>query len=677
MPRTASPYQAGTPVVLEQDSIMKVFTPSEYEWKGTRLARFIEANGYGSLDQLQDDAESNAPEFWDRVVAEVGLEWDTPYEKTLDLSAGIMWPEWFVGGRLDLCDNLIGKHARRDPDKIAIRWEGDAGETRSIRYGELQREVARVAGGLLALGMHSGDRIALYMPMIPEAAVVMLAAARIGVISVPMFSGYSADSVAARVRDAGASVLVCANGYFRRGKPVRMLTDALGAADACDSVRHVVVVDRLGTGLAAATPGAGHYGVQDYGRITFAGHGEVAQGVHGASHPLMLIYTSGTTGKPKGVVHTHAGFPLKAAQDIAMAFDMEAGDTLMWVTDMGWLMGPWMVFGGLLLGSTIVLCEGTPDYPDAGRLWRIVERHGVTHLGLSPTLVRLLMGSRDAVPEPGSIDTLKVFGSTGEAWNETPWLWLFETVGKRRRPIVNYSGGTEIGGGILASFPGLPQTACGFNGPIPGMVADVVDAEGRPVRGSVGELVLRQPWPGMTHGFWNDAKRYEESYWSALPGIWVHGDWASIDGDGYWLVHGRSDDTIKVAGKRLGPTEFESALVSHPLVAEAVAVGVPDAIKGEAVVCFVTLHDGRAGPDPDAGWSVWETELSDHVARLLGKPLRPSRIHALTQIPKTRNGKILRRVVRNAYIGRPMGDLSSIENPLSIDEVVGLRTVRA
>jgi acetyl-CoA synthetase len=655
---------------------MKVFTPSEYEWKGTRLARFIESHGYGTLDQLQEDSECDPASFWDRVQQEIGLQWAVPYQKTLELSAGVMWPEWFVGGRLDLVDNLVGKHARQYPDKIAIRWEGDTGEARSMTYGCLDAEVRRIAAGLRALGMRTGDRLGIYMPMIPEAAVIMLAAASAGVVAVPMFSGYSAEAVATRIGDAGATVLVCAGTYSRQGKVVPMLRDALAAADQCVSIRQVIAVGQAEL-RSAGMPGCAdcRYEVLGYESLKALAPADAGTGIHPPDQTLMLIYTSGTTGRPKGVVHTHSGFPVKAAQDIALVFDLNADDTLMWVTDMGWMMGPWMMFGALMLGSTIVLCEGTPDYPDPGRLWRIVKAHGVTHLGFSPTLVRTLMGSHEAVPAPGMIDALKVFGSTGEAWNETAWLWLFETVGKRRRPIVNYSGGTEVGGGILACFPGLPQAACGFNGPIPGMAADVVDATGRAVRGSVGELVLRQPWPGMAHGFWNDRARYEETYWSALEQTWVHGDWASVDNDGYWFVHGRSDDTIKIAGKRFGPTEFESALVSHPLVAEAVAVGVPDPLKGEAVVCFVRLRDGRG--DTETGWSVWESELSDHVARLLGKPLRPARIHLLAHLPKTRNGKMLRRVLRNAYIGRPIGDLSCVDDPRSIEEVISLRNVWA
>jgi len=653
---------------------MNTLTPSGCDWNRTRLAQFIARHGYRDLEDLQRRAAREPERFWNEVIDAIGLDWSTPYERTLDLSGGVMWPKWFVGGRLDLVDNLVGKHARANPQKIAIRWEGDGGERRIIRYGALADAVERVAAGLRALGVGEGDRIALYLPMVPEAAVLMLAATRLGAIFIPFFSGYGADSVAQRIADCDAKVLVCANGYFRRGKEVPMLADARAAARACPSVRHLVVVDRLDRGpdATAKRTSDGPFAEIDFLAL-LATPPAPAPAPFPADQTLMLIYTSGTTGKPKGVVHTHAGFPVKAAQDLLMAFDLHADDTLMWVTDMGWLMGPWMVYGGLLLGATIVLYEGTPDYPDATRLWQVVERHGVTHFGLSPTLVRLLMANDASLPAPGALDTLRVFGSTGEAWNEAPWRWLYERVGASRRPIINYSGGTEIGGGILACFPGRPQKPCAFDGPIPGMAVEVCDADGRPVRGAVGELAIRQPWPGMTHGFWRDDARYLDAYWAVWPGVWVHGDWARIDDDGYWFVHGRSDDTIKIAGKRVGPADFESALVSHPLVTEAVAIGVPDELKGEGVVCFVTVSDRHALAE--RRWEDWEAALVEHVGRQLGKPLRPSRVHLVQAIPKTRNGKTVRRLMKSAYLGTSPGDLSSVENPSAIDELRAMRAI--
>ncbi len=645
---------------------MSLHTPIDYPFERTRLADFIRRHGYASLEHLQQQSVANPGRFWDEVVRALGLSWTVPYRTTLDLADGIMWPHWFVGGELDLVDNLVGKHARDRPDAIALRWEGDGGETRTLTWRALAEEVARVAGGLAALGLGEGERIALYLPMLPEAVVLMLAAARLGAISVPLFSAYGAESVAQRLRDCEASLLVCADGYFRRGREVAMLAEARRAARECPSLRHLVVVERLGARRAGSDAGLPEMGYRALRAAEWPGGGARA---FPAGHPLMLIYTSGTTGKPKAVVHTHSGFPVKAGVDLMMAFDLHAGDTLMWVTDMGWLMGPWMVFGGLLLGATLMLYEGTPDYPDARRLWQVVARHGVTHLGLSPSLVRLLMSAPDAVPDAEPIARLRVFGSTGEAWNETPWRWLFETVGRGRRPIVNYTGGTEIGGGILASFAGLPQKPCGFSGPIPGMAADVLDPEGRPMRGAVGELILRAPWPGMTDGLWRDPARYRDTYWSRWPELWVHGDWARVDEDGHWFVHGRSDDTIKVAGKRVGPADFESALVAHPLVAEAVAVGVPDPLKGECAVCFVTLRDPARAHD----WPACERELVEHVGAALGKPLRPAHIHRVPQVAKTKNGKILRRVMRAAYLGADPGDLTALENPAAVEAVRALR----
>jgi acetyl-CoA synthetase len=386
----------------------------------------------------------------------------------------------------------------------------------------------------------------------------------------------------------------------------------------------------------------------------------------------MIIYTSGTTGKPKGAVHVHGGFPVKAAQDLAHCFDLQDGDVILWSTDIGWMMGPWLITGGLMLGATIVVYDGTPDFPDASRMWSMVERHKVTHLGISPTAIRGLMRSGEEPVRKHDRSSLFVLGSTGEPWNPAPWWWYFKNVGESRCPIINYSGGTEISGGILGGTTWTPIQPGSFIGPVPGMDADVVDEHGQPVRGTVGELVLRKPWPGMTRGFWRDStdpaeSRYLQTYWSRWPGVWVHGDWARIDDEGYWYIEGRSDDTLKVAGKRVGPAEVESAAVAHPAVSEAAAVGVPHEIKGEGIVVFCVLRPGRDETDALA------REIKDKIAELLGKPLRPEAIRFVAQLPRTRNGKILRRVIRGAYLGTAdLGDLSSLENPAAVDAIRAL-----
>ena len=381
----------------------------------------------------------------------------------------------------------------------------------------------------------------------------------------------------------------------------------------------------------------------------------------------MVIYTSGTTGRPKGAVHVHGGFPLKSAVDLAHCFDLQAGDVLFWFTDMGWMMGPWAVCGALLLGATLVIYEGTPDYPGPDRLWALAERHRVTHLGISPTAIRALMTHGSEPVRAHDLSSLFVLGSTGEPWNPDPWWWLHRTVGGERLPIINYSGGTEISGGIVGCTTMTPIAPCSFAGPCPGMAADVVDAAGQRVRGEVGELVIRQPWPGMTQGFWRDPDRYLEAYWRRLPGVWVHGDWARIDPDGFWYISGRSDDTIKVAGKRIGPAEVESAAVAHPVVVEAMAVGVPDEVKGEAIVVFAVVRASAESGEPLAS-AVGET-----VVERLGKSFRPAAVHLVPALPKTRNGKILRRVARAAYLGLDAGDVSALEDPATLEPIRALR----
>jgi acetyl-CoA synthetase len=378
---------------------------------------------------------------------------------------------------------------------------------------------------------------------------------------------------------------------------------------------------------------------------------------------LMLIFTSGTTGHPKAAVHSHCGFPLKAAQDMAHCFDVRGHDTVYWVTDMGWMMGPWLVFGATLLGATMVCYEGAPDYPGPERIWQLVERHGVSVLGISPTLVRLLMQHGEAPVQRHKLSSLRVLGSTGEPWNPDPWLWLFQTVGGGRLPIINYSGGTEISGGILSGNMLLPLKPTAFSAPVPGIAADVVDDFGQPVRGQVGELVIRRPWIGMTRGFWKEPERYMETYWSRFPGMWTHGDWAAVANDGLWYILGRSDDTIKVAGKRLGPAEVESILVGHEAVIEAACVGVPDPLKGEEIVCFCVLRRGYAGD------AALQESLRERVAANLSKTLKPREVIFVRDLPKTRNAKLMRRLIRSAYLGEPQGDVSALENPESIEEI--------
>jgi acetyl-CoA synthetase len=653
---------------------MKTYLAHGTRFEDTALCRFLRDYGYADLAALHLGAREEPSRFWAAVEDAVGLRWTRRYHTVCELSDGPAWPRWFVGGELDLYDNLVGLAARANPSQPALVWEGDDGAVRECSYAELDLAARRLAAALTRIGVRKGDRIAMYLPMVPETAIVFLAATRLGALVLPLFSGYGADAVASRLQDSEATVMVCADGYLRRGKRVDMLREARAAAASAPALAHLLVVPRLGTPWAPAP--AGRWREWDYRSLVAACEPDGGPAPHAADTPLMIIYTSGTTGRPKGVVHTHAGFPLKAAQDMLMAFDLNPGERLMWITDMGWMMGPWLVFGGLLRGATLVLFEGTPDHPAPDRIWQLVARHRITHLGISPTLVRLLMAAGpDGLPAPGALDGLRVFGATGEPWNEAPWRWLFETVGQSRCPIINYSGGTEIGGGILGCFPGLAQKPCGFAGPIPGMQADVTDGDGHSLlagdAGEVGELVLRAPWPGMAHGFWRDPARYLESYWSRFPGLWVHGDWARVDADGHWFIQGRSDDTLKIAGKRVGPAEYESALVAHPRVAEAVAIGVPDPVKGEVATCFVTVPPGAVGEHED--WSTLETALIGHVANLLGKPLAPARVHRVAELPRTRNGKILRRLVRAVWLDTDPGDLGALENPGALAQLRAYR----
>ena len=629
----------------------------------SRLTAFVNRHGLADYDALLRRSVDDPQWFWSAVLDDLGIEFYEPYRQVLDTSRGIAWSRWCVGGRLNIVHNCLDKWIGTPVErKAALRWEGEEGATRTLTYGELFLEVNRSANAMRELGVMKGDRVALFMPMCPELVVAFFATIKLGGLVLPLFSGYGADAVATRLRDAEATLLITADGFRRRGKAVAMKPVADQAAAAAPSVRNMLVVSRIGADVPWTTPRDHRW------EALVPRQSDVCDTVRtDAEDPLMILYTSGTSGRPKGTVHSHCGFPVKAAQDMAHCFDVHDTDTMYWVTDIGWMMAPWELFGMTLLGGTTVIYDGALDHPGSDRLWGIVERRGVSILGVSPTLVRALMRHGEAPVRRHDLSSLRILGSTGEPWNPESWRWLFETAGGRRLPIINYSGGTETSGGLVAGNVLTPMKPCSFAGPPPGIAADVVDDAGRSVRNQVGELVVRGPWVGMTRGFWKDPDRYEQTYWSRFPGVWVHGDWAAIDEDGLWYILGRSDDTIKIAGKRLGPAEVESVLVEHPAVGESAAIGVPDAAKGQALVCFCVLRPEHAASDALA------EDLKAFVATHLGKPLRPKAIEFVADLPRTRNAKVMRRVIRSAYLDEAPGDLSSLENPQAVEEVRSTR----
>ena len=646
-----------------------VWRPTPEQAGRSRLAAFMKAHDIASFEELMRRSTEDIEWFWEAVIQDLDIRFSTPYRKILDTSAGEPWARWCVGGRMNIVDNCLDKWMGTPvEDRIAVRWEGEEGGERTLTYGALRREVSRMAGALRKLRLKKGDVIGVFMPMTPEIVIALFSIAKIGAIFLPLFSGYGAKAVASRLTSAGARALFAADGFYRRGQAVAMKEVADQAAALTPSLEHMIVLRRTGAEVAW-TNGRDHW----WHDLISPAATETATEITDAEDPLMLIYTSGTSGEPKGAVHTHCGFLIKAAQDMAHCMDVHGDDTVYWLTDMGWMMGPWLVYGGTLLGATLLLYDGAPDYPAPDRLWSLVARHRVSVLGISPTLVRSLMQHGEEPVRQHELSSLRILGSTGEPWNPGPWNWFFQTVGGGRLPIINYSGGTEIAGGILGGNPLLPLKPTAFSGPVPGMAADVVDENGRSVRGQVGELVIRRPWIGMTRGFWKDPERYKETYWARFPGLWTHGDWAAVDGDGMWYILGRSDDTIKVAGKRLGPAEVESVLVEHEAVAEAACVGIPDPIKGQELACFCVLRPGRAVDEllrDELRRDELREELRECVAQALGKPLKPGTVKFVRDLPKTRNAKLMRRVVRAAYLGEETGDLSALENPLAVEEIV-------
>lgn len=640
-----------------------VWRAGEEDVARSRTAEFMKLHGIGSYDRLIRRSVEDIEWFWEAAVRFLGIPFSRPYETLLDTSDGIAFPRWFGGGRINLSEACVDRWAASDPDRTALVAEREDGEQRSYTFGELLHAVEKAAGALSEAGTAKGDTVAVYLPMTAEAVVAMLAAARIGAIYVPIFSGFGAEAVASRLETSDPAVVVTADGYTRRGKPVPMKETADRAIEMAAVEPAVLVVANLGGADTPITEGRDRWWENALEEAMPAGAVST-----GAEDPVLLAYTSGTTGQPKGVVHVQGGLVVKLAAEGAFQFEMGPEDRVMWMTDMGWIMGPWMVVAGLANGSSIGCYDGAPDYPTPGRTWRLVESLGITVLGISPTLIRALQPHGATEATDADLSTLRAFGSTGEPWNPDPWWWLFREVGGEMRPIINISGGTEVGACLLTAhiLQGIKPTSLG--GPALGMAVDVYGSDGRPVREEVGELVCTKTWPGITRGFWGGDDRYLGTYWGRWPDVWVHGDWASIDADGFWYLHGRSDDTLNIAGKRIGPAEIESAAVAHPDVVMAAAVGVPHPVKGEVIALYAVT--GAAPADREG----LKRELSDAVVGALGKAFRPAAVRLVDDLPRTRSAKIMRRVVRARALGEPPGDLTSLENPAAV-EAIGTLTL--
>lgn len=631
------------------------------------LERFLRRHGIPDYDQLVERAARKPEWFWAAVMDFHGLRFFKPYERLLDVSKGPEWAEWCIGGTTNLAYNCLDRTiANGHGQKAAILWEGENASRRSLTYVELAAMVSRAAGGLASLGIRQGDVVGLFLPSVPEAIAAFLAVVSIGAIALPMFSGFGPRAVIERLSDAGAVAVITADRTYRRGKPIEMAEVIASATSEVPTLRHVVVIARDPGGDPGGDQGGRGPEAADgrwVGWHDLLARGQVAPSAAlAAETPAMLVYTSGTSGKPKGTVHSHCGFMTKAALDFGLILDLRPTDRLLWMTDLGWLTGPILAVATPLVGATLLLAEGTPDYPEPGRLWRLVQDHGISFLGVAPTMVRAFMQQPPEIVEGYDLSSLRVTASTGEPWTPEAWGWFRDKVCGGRAPILNYSGGTEIGGGILAGNVLRPDVEpCGFAGPIPGMGAVVVDDNGAPLpRGDVGELALTVPSIGLTRGLWRDPERYIESYWSRIPGLWVQGDFASVDESGTWFIHGRSDDTLKIAGKRTGPAEIEALLLATGKVAEAAAIGVPDPVKGAAVVCVCVPARGVA-VTPEI-----VDELKRAVATGLGTSFRPKAVVFVEDLPKTRSMKIMRRVMRAVWIGGEVGDLSGLVNPESV-----------
>jgi len=662
-----------------------VYEPDERLREGSNVAAFMDEYDIEDYEQLHrrstteiEGVEASGLDwFWDAVVDHLGLEFDEPYDRVRDAAEGPQFTDWYVGGRLNIAHNTLDRHARSDAaarNRVACIWEGEPHEgatvddpterdptaepteVRQLTYQELHRQANRVANALTERGVGVGDTVALYMPMVPEIIAILYGTFKVGAIAVPIFSGFGVEATATRIEDAEPAVLFTADGFYRRGREIELKGDADAAIERAGRVEHTIVYDRLGADV--------NWTDRDEPWSEAVGDQPASFETRSlpADQESMLLYSSGTTGEPKGIVHTHAGGLVQPAKEIYFSFDHQPSDRFFWVSDIGWMMGPWTLIGTHAFGGTVFMYEGAPDYPTPDRYWEMIDRHELSVFGVSPTAVRALRERGEAWLDGYDLSSLRLLGSTGEPWDPESWQWFHETVGDGEVPIMNISGGTEIFGCFLQPLPIHSLKPCTLGGPALGMDVDIVDARGESVAetGERGYLVARSSAPSMTKSLWSGDERY-------LKDTWDHGDWAQRDDDGFWFLHGRSDDVLNVAGRKVGPAEVEGALIDHEAVSAAAAVGADDETTGTAVVAYVTLEPGYEESDE------LREQLRERVGAELGKPFRPREVLFVDEFPTTQSGKIVRRLIADVYAGDQPGDLSSIENPEALDEIAAAR----
>ncbi len=633
-----------------------VFNPAQKQIENSNIHKLMKRHEINTLEELSSRSVNDLDWFWGSVDEDLGIVWNKKYQKVSDFSDGNAWPKWFLNGKTNIVLSSIDKFSKLSPDKIAYYFISEDGIKSKIDYKELEVQVNRLANGLKKIGVVKGDVVAIYMPMIKEAIIAIMACAKIGAIQTVIFSGYSSESLQIRLQDCNAKILFVSDGFTRKNKPISQ-KQIIENAILNSSVEKIVVtqykkIDSYDFGTKFIS----------YSDLVKDQSENCVTSIMDSDDSLFILYTSGTTGKPKGVIHTHGGFSVFAAHQSSYLINMSKNDILFWPADIGWITGlVWNVYGMLLVGGSAIIYDGALDWPDTETVFKILQDYKATIFGISPTAVRLFR-KNNVNPLKFNLDSLQNIPTTGEPIDEESWWWLFEKVGKKQIPIMNLSGGTEIGGAMLSVFPGMKLKPSTVGFPCPGIDVDVFDDSGQSVREEKGYLVIKSPWPGMTRGLLNDSTRYLKTYWSRFQNVWFHGDYVFVDKDGLWYMHGRVDDVINVSGHRLSTAEIEQCVVSHDKISEAASISIPDDITGEAIVVFAVVDKKINSTDI-------ESELVQYVSEKIGKIAKPKKVLLISELPKTRTGKILRRLLKAKLLGMPLGDLSSLENPNVLDEI--------